>query len=307
MLLLLSCLAAVCPSLAGQPSADAPAAPAASANALESSPLDSSFDRSLFFQAPPASAAGADKDEAYPNMYRKFGLNLGFAAFANFNTEFAVNSGGAGTILDMEDVLGLEKSSNVGRLDGFWAFGPRGSLNFSYFDIRRSGSRTVNQDITWGDINIPAGSQVNSKFNTQIIKLDYRYNFVADQRTTIAASIGLHVMTIDAALDANALSLAESFKVAAPLPLLGLHWAYALSPTWKLTMETQILQMDIGSYRGYVRDARLSLDDDLFDNFGWGIGLNSFTINGHAEGDNNLSADLKYGYEGVMVYLRWYM
>lgn len=304
MLLLLSCLAATCPALAGQLPGDAAAA---DVDAFAPSALDSTFDRSLLFQAPPAAATSSEKDEDYAIIHRKFGLNLGFAAFAKFNTEVAVNSGAAGTVIDMEDALGLSGSSNVARLDGFYAFGPRGSINFSYFDIRRSGSRTINQDISWGDINIPAGSQVNSKFNTQIIKFDYRYNFVADTRTTIAASIGLHVMTIDAALDANALSVAESFKVAAPLPLIGLHWAYALSQDWKLTMETQILQMDIGSYRGYVRDARLSLDNDLFDNFGWGIGFNSFTINGHAEGDNNLSADLKYGYEGVMVYLRWYM
>ena len=53
-----------------------------------------------------------------------------------------------------------------------------------------------------------------------------------------------------------------------------------------------------------ITDSRLTLDHDTFKHFGWGIGFNGFSADAQADGDDDLSAKLEYGYQGLMLYLR---
>jgi len=246
------------------------------------------------------------KDGYYTNLYRKFTFSGGFAAYADFNTQLQVNSttAGAGANIDMENLLGLDESSLVARFDGRYAFNRDHWLEFSYYDINRDGDRTIAEDIQVGDVVIPAGP-VKSEFDTTIVKLAYRYNFVTDPRTVIGASIGIHLMAIDAKIQSESVNVDERFKVNAPLPLLGLHGAYALSEKWKLAADAEFLQFDVSAYHGLITDTRLTLEHDTFHNFGWGIGFNGFRVNGQIDGNSDLVAKLDYGYQGLMVYLRF--
>lgn len=240
-----------------------------------------------------------------PNLYRKFGISGGAAAYDDFTTNVRVSGNLVGTSIDFEDFLALDDSTTIARFDAYYNFNKRHRIDASYYDIRRSGSRTVAEDIQFGDVLIPAGT-IESFFNTRIFKLAYRYNFVADTRTVIGASFGAHVMGIDAGLRNENDSAEESFNVAAPLPLVGLHGAYALSDTWSLNASYEFLKFDIEAYRGFIGDLRLTVENDLFEHFGWGVGFNGFKVDGNIEGDGRLEADLEYGYQGLMLYLRGY-
>lgn len=250
-----------------------------------------------------AKSTGIDEEGYYRSLYRRFTLSVGAAAYAKFNTNFQVDGDASvGANVDGEDLLGLDDSSVVARIDATYAFNRRHSLQLSYYDIDRDGERTIPNDIQVGDVLIPAG-EVDTEFATEIIKLTYRYNFVTDPRTVIGASFGIHLMQIDLAVRSISFNVEETFKVAAPLPLVGLHGAYALSEKWKLAAAAEFLQFDLGDYRGLISDVRLTLEHDTFENFGWGIGLNSFRSDAKVE-DDDLSTELEYGYQGVMLYLR---
>ncbi len=250
------------------------------------------------------STAGAtDAEGYYQNLYRRFSLSLGAAAYTKFNTNFQLSSDAAvGADIDMEDLLGLDDSGTVARLDGRYAFNRRHWLEFSYYDINRDGERSIPDDIQVGDEVIPAGP-VKSKFDTAIAKLAYRYNFVTDTRTVIGASAGIHLMQLETAIRSESFAVEETFEVDAPLPVLGLHGSYALSEKWRLSASAEFLQFDIGDYSGLITDTRLTLDHDTFEHFGWGIGFNGFSADAELEGDD-LNADLEYGYQGLMLYAR---
>ncbi len=247
----------------------------------------------------------AQEAEPYPNMYRTFELSLGLAAYDNFDTSMQISSDvGVGALLDLEDLLGLEDNQSVFRADAFYRFSPRHRINMSYYDIGRSGSETIVEDIVIGDVTFPAGSGVDSKLDTTILKLSYQYNFVADLRTAIGASIGLHTMRLDTEFKTQTGGgFQESFKATAPLPVLGLHGEYALSPKWKLLGSAEFFQIDMGTFDGFLADNRLSLEHNLFEHVGWGIGFNSFTLDASVE-DDDLTADVEYAYQGLMIYVR---
>jgi len=251
-----------------------------------------------------APSDAVDDEGYYRTLYRRFSLSVGGAAYARFNTDMQISSSTAiGAELDMEKLLGLDDSSTVLRLDARYAFNRTHWVEFSYYDIERDGEKVISDPIQVGDVLIPAG-QTTTHFDTAIIKAAYRYNFVTDPRTVIGASIGLHVMQIDTAVSSPTFAVEEEFRVAAPLPLLGIHGSYALSEKWRLSAAAEFLQFDLGDYQGLITDTRLTLDHDTTRHVGWGIGFNGFQADAEVEGDDDLSSELQYGYQGVMLYLR---
>jgi hypothetical protein len=205
----------------------------------------------------------------------------------------------------MEDFLGLDDSNFIGRLDAFYAFSRRHRVDISVFDISRDGTRTVAEDLQIGNVVIPAG-EVDTSLDTLIIKAAYRYNFVADTRTAIGASLGLHTMGIDLALESPEFEVSESFRATAPLPVIGLHGEYALSERWKLLASMELFQVDLGFAQGFVGDNRLAIEHDLFDHVGWGLAINGFRLDAEIV-DSPQTADLEYAYQGVLLYLRGYL
>ncbi len=246
--------------------------------------------------------------EPYANLYKTFGLTIGGAAYDNFDTSLRVDSDNlVGGVLDLEDTLGVDDSSTVVRIDSFYNFNKYHGINLSYYDIRRDGSRAVLEDIDFGNVSIPLGSEVKTEFDTKILKLAYRYNFVADYRTAIGASFGFHTMQFETSLNAANISVSEEFKATVPLPVLGLHFEYALSPTWKLLTSVEVLQVDIGSARGFLSDQRLTIEHNPFHNFGWGLGYNGFDLEATIEGEGSLTGRINYDFAGLLLFARWYL
>jgi hypothetical protein len=280
---------------------------------LRWSELDADLSSTMLYEPGPSmSPADPEPDREfvdgkgyYRNIYRRFYLSVGAAAFEKFNTNMRVSGdAGLGSDLDLEDLLGLGESSTVARIDGRYAFNRRHWIEFSYFDINRDGERTIANDIIVGDVTIPAGT-VDTTFDTAIFKIAYRYNFVTDPRTVIGASFGFHVMSIDSSFKSPSFNVEEDYTVDAPVPLVGLHGAYALSEKWKLSASAEFLQFDIGDYRGLITDTRLTIDHDTFEHFGWGVGFNGFSADATLKGRDGLKSDIEYGYQGLLIYLRF--
>ena len=144
----------------------------------------------------------APPPEYYENIYHRFGLSVGGALYGDFDTTIQISSAILiGAILPLEDLLGLDTQASIGRLDAHYAFNRRHRIDLAIYDIQRDGTANVLQDIPIGEVILPAG-QIDTTFDTQIVKLAYRYNFVHDYRTTIGASLGLHMMQIDTTLTA---------------------------------------------------------------------------------------------------------
>jgi len=231
----------------------------------------------------------------YPNMYRKLGASVGAAFDSNFDTSVEVGADTAvGATLDLEALLGLDEKNFLVRVDAHYSFSPRHRVDVSVYDIGRGGPRTIAGDIQVGQAVIPAG-EVNTSLDTRIVKAAYRYNFVADERTAIGTSFGLHTMGIDFQVASSEFEVSESFRVTAPLPVIGLHGEYALSQQLKAARLGRALPDRPGIRQGFLADNRLALEHDLFDHFGWGMALNGFELNATFR-DSPLTTDLEYGY-----------
>jgi hypothetical protein len=292
-----------CRSVGSEVPAGTPAPPPAVPQETEESPAPTEPVMVPLSETEVQSATNRRVDHDAPNLYRDFEFSVGGVAYGNFDTTVRLNTPYlVGASLDFEDFLGMKGSDSVVRLDANYSFNKRHRVDLGYYDIRRDGSATIGEGIDFGEVEIPAGDVV-TKFNTQILKLAYRYNFVTDYRTTLGASLGFHTMKMDLGLKAGQFDIEEEFRVTAPLPLLGLHGAYALSDKWRLRASMEFLQIKLEGFEGVMRDTTLAIDHDTFEHLGWGIGYNGFNLDMEIEKDP-LTADIEYAYQGLMVYIR---
>lgn len=236
----------------------------------------------------------------------KFYFRVGGQAFTQYSTTLRVDSEtlGRGTELNFERHAGLKEDISVARFDGGYRFTERHSMAFSYFDIDRTGSRTIDLDVKWADLIFPDGITVESRFRERILKLSYAYTFLVRPKIIMAASAGLHTMRFDAGLKALDLSRAERSTTAdAPLPVFGIRGQYRFADKWRFVGQMEWFDVKTGDFSGTFSDALLSVEHDTWDRFGFGFGINSFGLDVRS-GDEDLKGILDIQFDSFLVYFK---
>jgi hypothetical protein len=269
------------------------------------------FIANLIFIIKPALAENPSPQDT---PWEKFNVNLGYFV-SNSETELSIGAG-LGITVNVEDLLGLDTTTNVFRADGSWRFtdNRRHRLDLTWFAFRRDGFRTVGQDFTIEDkegnkIEIPAGSQVTSNLDIDIFRGGYSYSFFQDDRMDLAFSVGLYVMPIEIELNAFGLinvNRSESFT--APLPTLGLRADFAITPKWFLRTNFEIFYIEIGEFTGRLYESKVAVEYIPWKHLGFGLATDVFNFYMEADGEDypgiDFKGDLDFKYTGLLLYAK---
>lgn len=231
----------------------------------------------------------------------------------SFNTDLRINAtdvGGSGT--DLEDDLGLREDDTTFWGTAEWRMAPRHRLGISYFSFTRDGSITAQRDIEIGDGQIiDAGASVFTKFEFDVIPIDYSYSFIKNDKHEFAGTVGLH--WYEMAFNVNATAWVQddrgtesvSAKAEAPLPLIGLRYDYHISPRWSVNAKGQVFALDLNddtfAFSGSLYNFRLGTEYWLWNNFGVGAAVNTFGLDVDVD-DSDWKGSLKYSYWGPQIY-----
>ena len=106
--------------------------------------------------------------------------------FADLDSSFRLGSGtlGLGVDVDVEELLGLDKSDSAFRIDAGWRFtkSKRHKLEFMWFGFRRDGTEFLNQSVELpdgaGGTTTLGPGQFDSVFDFDLFKLTYEYSFI---------------------------------------------------------------------------------------------------------------------------------
>ena len=98
-------------------------------------------------------------------------------------------AGEQGREIDWEKNFG-EGDVNRFRLDGYWRFADRHKVRALVFSSSRNGSRTFEEDISWGGETFPASATIDGETKFSIYELAYEYAFMRRENYELAASIG---------------------------------------------------------------------------------------------------------------------
>jgi hypothetical protein len=239
----------------------------------------------------------------------RFRIDLG-TFIVNTSTTIQVNgAGGRGTEFDTEHELGFHDSDRF-RADAYWRFFKRHKLRLMYFDTDRHASKAIDREIQFRDTTFPVSAQLDSRFLTRVAELAYEYSFVRTDRFEVDAAVGIHNLKFQLDLSGSAMagmqqrSASQSASVQAdgPLPVVGLHGIWKLSPRFYLDAQAQFFKISISPYDGRLEDYNASAVWQFLRHVGVGAGYNEF-ITKLDVSSSSFNGSLRWRYGGMRLFV----
>ena len=236
--------------------------------------------------------------------------NISFGGFFVTNTNGRIqvdqkvtNVLNIGTSIDWKRDLGGETSMTIPRFDGFYRFAPNHRMDFSWYNVKRTGDIVTKRDFYFGGTFYPAGSVISSLFGSETLKLAYTYSFYRAPEIETGLSAGFHVTKFRSSLQTNDGSISASESATAPLPVVGFRLDYHLSPKWLVRSKYELFFIDrFDQFQGSLNDVTIAIEHNTFEHIGFGFGLNRSAITGKIyDGDTAGSFDSTLN--GFMLYL----
>jgi hypothetical protein len=261
-------------------------------------------------------AAGSPSEEL---LNSRFVITVGaFVVTSNLNGSLNGTANTSDERVDFDKQFGTDVDQTRWRAELLWRITPRQQLRFSYFDNDVTSTRTIDQDLAWGDYTFLAGGQVSAETRSRIYELDYQFAFLRRPDYEILAVAGIYVDDLTLKLAGNAsltvdtptgpVEEAASFttksnSVTEPLPVLGLRANWAVAPHVYLDGAAELFAISYQGINGNWSDLRFGATWMFNNHFGVGAGYERFAQ--HVDlSKASFSGRLNFGYQGLLIYVR---
>jgi hypothetical protein len=253
------------------------------------------------------------------HLYDKFQVG-GYLSSILLNSNVRVDgSGGKGEDIDAEDDLGLSRTKVQPRFDLRWRPGRRHELEVGYQFARRTGEKVITRDFDFGDTSFTAGLRVRSRFDTDQAFLNYRFAFMAREKTQVGVGLGLGALFLGTGLDAMA-SIASGGKadsvafgtdndLLGPTASLGAYGRFQVGSAWYLEADFRGVKVAIDRYDASVVEGGAAVRYFVSQAVALeaGYGLSTITVEIGPKGDTSWSATgkIKYSLQHLRFGVTW--
>ena len=210
-------------------------------------------------------------------------------------------NGAYGTSLHLESDLDLPQRRVVPQAALGYRFTRRSSLEFNYFDLHRSGSRVIDENISYGGVNYAFHTTVSTFSDVRTDFLQYRYAFLDHYPWSVSVTAGLHATHFTVGLSDLNSGVSQSADAQAPLPLVGLRGLYDLHG-WRVRAEAVYFKMTVNRIRGHLNDYTLSVSHLLAGGLSLELGYNYYVLALVAERPD-LAGNMRFAYQGPFLNL----
>ena len=249
----------------------------------------------------------------------RFNVDLGtFVVGSDLNGSLRGSANTNNQNIDFNKQFGTNADQTRWRADVLWRITQRQHLRFMYFsnDIKRT--RTIDQDLAWGDYTFVAGGQVTAEQKFSVYELSYEFAFLRADNYEVVASGGIHYDDLKLTLSGNATLTVDTptgpmqqsttfttkqSSVPVPLPVLGVRGDWAVSDHVYLDGSVQVFKLSYQGIDGNWSDLRAGAAWMFNHHFGLGIGYDRFAT--HIDlNKGSFNGRLNVGYSGVLIYAR---
>lgn len=190
-------------------------------------------------------------------------VSLGaFDPKASTNIRLDAQNGQFGTDLHLESDLGLPERRTVPQVMLGYRFTRRASLEFGYFDLRRTGSRAIDKSISYGGETYTINTVVNTFSDSRTEFVQFRYAFVDQGPWTVSAMLGLQSTRFTLGLSDGSTGVSKSVDAQAPSPLVGVQGSYDLQG-WRFQATAEYFKMTVNGLHGYLGNYAVSASHRL--------------------------------------------
>ncbi len=207
-----------------------------------------------------------------------------------------------GTTVRMEDELDLDDRKGVPYGTFGMRLGERWRLEFEYYQLNRSASKSIERQIEWGNATFPVGATLDSRLDTTIYRLTGGYSFYREPGGEAGVGFGLHVTDLDTALSRRGGAEREARDTLVPLPTIGLYGTYKLSQQFQLRGRVDYLSLNYGDYDGSLTNLLVALDWRFSRNWGAGFGYRYVDYKLEAT-SSKLVGEINYRFKGPTLFV----
>lgn len=249
-------------------------------------------------------AAEATGNLAFPD---KTMIRLSSYSVNQASTDISVlSSFGAGTIISFDDDLGGEDSATIPRIDGYYRFNERHRIDFSSFNIDRTGRKTITAALSIGDEDYLFNETVISEIKYNLLKLGYAYSFYHSPSVELSFTAGLNVTDYDLKFSIDDGSRTSVSGASAPLPMFGLRMGYRINSNWTVNYISESFFIEIDdAFKGTLLNYELDLEYKFDNKLAIGAGLVRSSIDLEVK-DSDWSGSIVDSYRGVLLYAAYY-
>lgn len=242
----------------------------------------------------------------------------GFAVTSNINGRLLGSANTSDQSINFDKQFGTDADQTRWRGEVLWRITPTQHVRFSYFDDDVRRTRSIDQDLPWGDYTFKAGGQVTAETKFRVYELTYEFAFLRRPNYEIVAVAGIHLddLTLKLSGDASltvdtptgpveepAVFTSTSHSVPAPLPVFGFRGDWAVSPHVYLDASGQLFSLSYQGISGNWSELRAGATWMFSNHFGVGIGYDRFAT--HVDvGKAGFQGRLNWGYQGLLIYLK---
>ncbi len=266
-------------------------------------------DASLFLEPvrSPTGAIAAQADEPSENYPDRFMLRGGMFYFSKLRTTASADSKIApvGATIDFNRTLGLDTSAFSGRVDSYYRFNDYHAIGASWYRFQTSGSRMIDKQVEWDGVTYPINAQVDTFFDQDIYKLNYRFSFYHNPDIEFGAAAGFNVQHFHVGLSSQGLGQSQSEALTAPLPVFGTFVNYNFTPRLLLNGEYEFFFLDFDKASGSLQDFIVALEYRLFKNMSFGGAFDFYTMNARFENSTTIF-NIDQSWHAFMLYAAIY-
>lgn len=222
---------------------------------------------------------GNDSTLHVPRFYVSVG-----GYFPEITTTIRVDSKlGLGTEIGLENDFKLDNRIGVFQVEGILRLKEKSQLAFGFTNLNRGNNFQIEEDISFGDTTFYAGADAALNFDVYYYALTWRYSFFNKPNWNAGLSLGMRVMNFKASLDANVNSRSydQSFSVAAPALLVGVHGGAYLTPRLLGRYSLEYFQVSFSGIDINIIETDVALQYFFLENvsIGGGYSTNSYKVN----------------------------
>jgi hypothetical protein len=255
------------------------------------------------FAEPPRLVPGdeVERPANHPALTDEFFIGLGTTVMTS-NTQAQLSGNfGVGTIVDFEDAFGISETEWAPQGLARWRFSERWRLELEYFTLNRSNTKTLDQDIVWGDNTISAGSEVDASFDVSVARLSCGYSFFKTQDKELGVALGFHLTNFRAELDTT-IGSQEDAKLLAPLPVISMYGQFGLTDLWAVQGRLDALKLSSDPFYGHIFSVGVDALCQPWEHFGFGFGWRTLQINGGVDADD-WNGDINTTFTGPILFV----
>jgi len=241
-------------------------------------------------------AAGAAQSDTLPRF--RFQAMMVFARFES-TVRYDLGTGLIGVRVGFETNLGLDQFQTLPVVIASYRVSGRHHIVGGFYNLRRTGVKTLELDIPLPDTTIALGTTVESRFSTRVLTLGYGYSLLQTPTSAITPYVALFLADWEASIDIQGVMDPRRGEVSltAPLPVIGMAVHAAVASRLFIDGNLGLFFLRVGDYDGSIIEINALLSYRLFSFLTLGGGYALFSVDVKAT-TPDFRGEVRYKFDG---------